>query len=78
MFSQGIPASNAEPVQARLTSAITIEKEYEMNIANKGQIIRRPKHPGEMLRKDFLRDFRLTDSEPIAFLKCLKRISRFD
>jgi addiction module HigA family antidote len=46
-----------------LRSAITIEKEYEMNIANKVQIMRRPTHPGEMLREDFLPDFRLTASK---------------
>lgn len=41
-------------------SAITIETEYEMSIANKGHMQRRPTHPGEMLREDFLPDFGLT------------------
>jgi len=50
-------------MRTMLRSAITIEKEYKMSIANKGQIMRRPTHPGEMLREDFLRDFRLTASE---------------
>jgi antitoxin HigA-1 len=31
-----------------------------MTIINKGQMRRRPTHPGEMLREDFLPDFRLT------------------
>lgn len=31
-----------------------------MNIANTGQMERRPTHPGEMLREDFLPDFGLT------------------
>lgn len=43
-------------------SAITIETGYEMSIANKGQMQRRPTHPGEMLREDFLPDFGLTAS----------------
>ena len=33
-----------------------------MSIANKRQIQRRPTHPGEMLREDFLPDFGLTAS----------------
>jgi antitoxin HigA-1 len=33
-----------------------------MSIVNKGQIQRRPTHPGEMLREDFLPDFGLTAS----------------
>lgn len=31
-----------------------------MSIANTGAIQRRPTHPGEMLREDFLRDYGLT------------------
>ncbi|MBK5211388.1 MAG: HigA family addiction module antidote protein [Coriobacteriia bacterium] len=31
-----------------------------MNIANTGQMKRRPTHPGEMLREDFLPDYELT------------------
>ena len=31
-----------------------------MSIANTGEIQRRPTHPGEMLREDFLRDYGLT------------------
>jgi addiction module HigA family antidote len=41
-------------------SAITIEIENEMKITNKGQRLRRPTHPGEMLREDFLPDYQLT------------------
>jgi antitoxin HigA-1 len=33
-----------------------------MNITNKGQRLRRPTHPGEMLREDFLPDYQLTAS----------------
>ena len=33
-----------------------------MSIANKGQMRRRPTHPGEMLREDFLPDYGLTAS----------------
>jgi len=33
-----------------------------MSIENKGGMKRRPTHPGEMLREDFLRDFELTAS----------------
>jgi antitoxin HigA-1 len=43
-------------------SVITIEMENEMSIANKGQRPRRPTHPGEMLREDFIPDYRLTAS----------------
>jgi antitoxin HigA-1 len=50
-------------MRTMLRSAITIEKEYGMSIANKGQRMRRPTHPGEMLREDFLPDFRLTVSK---------------
>lgn len=31
-----------------------------MNIANTGQIKRKPTHPGEMLREDFMPDYGLT------------------
>jgi len=43
-------------------SVITIRTEYEMSITNKGHMQRRPAHPGEMLREDFLPDFGLTAS----------------
>jgi addiction module HigA family antidote len=43
-------------------SVITIEMEDEMSITNKGQRHRRPTHPGEMLREDFLPDYQLTAS----------------
>ena len=33
-----------------------------MSIANTGQMRRRPTHPGEMLREDFLSDYGLTAS----------------
>jgi antitoxin HigA-1 len=33
-----------------------------MRIANKGRMQRRPTHPGEMLKKDFLPDYGLTAS----------------
>jgi addiction module HigA family antidote len=33
-----------------------------MSIANTGQMKRRPTHPGEMLREDFLPDYGLTTS----------------
>ncbi|HET6382793.1 MAG TPA: HigA family addiction module antitoxin [Armatimonadota bacterium] len=33
-----------------------------MDIINTGQMQRRPTHPGEMLREDFLPDYRLTAS----------------
>ena len=33
-----------------------------MSIANRGQMQRRPTHPGEMLREDFLPDYALTAS----------------
>ncbi len=33
-----------------------------MSIENKGKMLRRPTHPGEMLREDFLPDFELTVS----------------
>jgi addiction module HigA family antidote len=36
--------------------------EYEMSINNTGRMQRRPTHPGEMLRDDFLPDFDLTAS----------------
>jgi antitoxin HigA-1 len=36
--------------------------ENEMSISNKGQRQRRPTHPGEMLREDFLSDYQLTTS----------------
>jgi antitoxin HigA-1 len=34
-----------------------------MSIINRGQRQRRPTHPGEMLREDFLTDYQLTASE---------------
>jgi addiction module HigA family antidote len=37
--------------------------EKEMSIANKSQRLLRPTHPGEMLREDYLPDFKLTASE---------------
>jgi antitoxin HigA-1 len=43
-------------------SAIITEIEYEMSISNQGQRKRRPTHPGEMLREDFLPDYQLTAS----------------
>jgi addiction module HigA family antidote len=33
-----------------------------MSVANTGRLMRRPTHPGEMLREDFLPDFGLTVS----------------
>lgn len=33
-----------------------------MAITNKGSVLRRPTHPGEMLREDFLPDYQLTAS----------------
>jgi addiction module HigA family antidote len=33
-----------------------------MSIKNRGEMKRRPTHPGEMLREDFLQDFKLTVS----------------
>jgi len=33
-----------------------------MSIANRGEMKRRPTHPGEMLREDFLPDYELTVS----------------
>ena len=43
-------------------SAITTNGENVMSIANTGQMRRRPTHPGEMLREDFLPDYGLTAS----------------
>ncbi len=34
-----------------------------MSIANTGQMKRRPTHPGEMLREDFMRDYGLSVAE---------------
>jgi addiction module HigA family antidote len=44
------------------SSAIIIEKEKEMRLANKSRRLVRPTHPGEMLREDFVPDFQLTAS----------------
>jgi antitoxin HigA-1 len=41
---------------------ITTDTEYAMSIVNTGQMRRRPTHPGEMLREDFLPDYGLTAS----------------
>ncbi len=43
-----------------------------MNLANTGRMKRRPTHPGEMLREDFLPDFGLTISG-LARVICVSR-----
>ena len=47
----------------RLKFATTIKKRCEMSIINDKPLRRRPTHPGEMLREDFLPDFGLTTSK---------------
>jgi len=43
-------------------SVTTTETRCEMRFANTGPMKRRPTHPGEMLREDFLPDYGLTVS----------------
>jgi len=70
MISGGSASVSRMEMRTMLRSAITIEREYKMSITNKGQIMRRPTHPGEMLREDFLPDFRLTASELARAIEC--------
>jgi len=45
----------------RSRSVTTTEAaEVRMSITNTGEMTRRPTHPGEMLREDFVRDYGLT------------------
>jgi antitoxin HigA-1 len=53
-------SSTGTPTTSR--SVTTPETRCEMSIANTGPIKRRPPHPGEMLREDFLPDCGLTVS----------------
>jgi len=46
-----------------LRSAITTDGEVAMSIPNTMSMKRRPTHPGEMLREDFVPDYGLTVSE---------------
>lgn len=43
-------------------SVIIIETRFDMSIPNTTEMKRRPTHPGEMLREDFLPDYGLTVS----------------
>jgi len=59
----GISVSDLRKVMPTTSrSAIIIEMEKKMSIANKNQRMIRPTHPGEMLREDFLPDFKLNAS----------------
>lgn len=44
------------------SSVIIIETRFDMSIPNTTEMKRRPTHPGEMLREDFLPDYGLTVS----------------
>jgi addiction module HigA family antidote len=54
-------SSTATPTMSK--SATIIDKEKVMAIANTRTMTRRPTHPGEMLREDFLPDYGLTVAE---------------
>jgi addiction module HigA family antidote len=51
-------SSTVTPTTSR--SAIITEREKTMSVANTKPMTRRPTHPGEMLREDFLPDYGLT------------------
>ena len=40
-------------------SAITTEQEFRVSIPNNRPLLRRPTHPGDMLREDFMPDYEL-------------------
>jgi addiction module HigA family antidote len=61
-MTSGEFASSSRTVTLMMLRSVIITKVKNMSITNKGIRLRKPTHPGEMLREDFLPDYALTVS----------------